>query len=1008
MSNWREQLEGESGFDAALVLLGRYYHYVTVAFLLGFAFWNRARNWGRFVVDGTVLYRGNDPWYHYRSVQYTVNHFPETMPFEVWTQFPIGTAPSQFGTFYDQIMALVALVIGLGSPGEQLVRRVVLISPALFGALVLIPAYYIGRRLGGRFAGVLAAAIIALAPDGLLVQSVAGFSDHHVAEALFMSLAVLGVMVALSVAQKEKPVYELLVDREFDALRRPLAHSVLAGVAIAMYLWTWPPGVLLIGILGVFFAIHLSAEVVRGNSPEHTALVGVVSLTVAGLLQLPSLATLELTATGRSLLQPGLAFAVAAGCVFMAWFFREWEGRDLPAVGYPGAIAGIILVGAGFMALVLPDLFSYFVDQVLRVVGFQTSPTAQTVGEAQPLSDPYVLYEYYRLALFVAIGGLVITVGRQLAATDPPAEGLLVAIWFLFMIAATFTQSRFGYYLAVPVAGMAAVGIGSVMGLVGRVKDITNVEPYQVMSVVSVVLIVLAPMFIGAGATVGVQAMDRADRAQSPGFGIVGWSDSLDWMSNNTAVEGQYANPDGEPVEYYGTYARTDDYDYTEGSYGVMSWWDYGHWITAEAERIPVANPFQQQAQLAAEYLTAQTENESAAVLGEVSEDDAETRFVMVDWKMAETETQVGGKYFAPIRFNPNTTRSDFYSRVLSPETLRQSGLLQGTQIIQQKQAYYNSTLTRLYRYHGSSMDPQPWVLDWQGAEQRLGNGDTYVRPPADGQTVKRFRTMQQAENYVENDSTSQIGGFGPYPKERVPALEHYRLVYMSEFSGLQGRLSQVFTRDANTILPQLGVPQNATQQQLSNAARNTLYPNTPSWVKTFERVPGATIQGSGGPENASFQVRAEFNPSNGRNFTYSQRVRTDENGAFRAKVPYATTGYDALGPEDGYTNTSVRATGPYRFGVDSIFGFQAFNATVDVTERQVLGVADDTTVRVDLNYEPPAADNSTDGNTTDGNITDGNTTDGSTDDSTNSTSEASGNTAPSVTVDPATAIRAE
>jgi dolichyl-diphosphooligosaccharide--protein glycosyltransferase len=615
----------------------------------------------------------------------------------------------------------------------------------------------------------------------------------------------------------------------------------------------------------------------------------------------------------------------------------------------------------------------------------------------------------------VAIGGLVLALGRQLAANDPPAEGLLVAIWFLFMIAATFTQSRFGYYLAVPVAAMAAVGIGSVMRFVGRVEDITKVEPYQVMTVVSVIIIVLAPMFIGAGASVGVQAMDTADRSQSPGAGIVGWSDSLDWMENNTAVEGQYANPDGEPIEYYGTYARTDDYDYPEGSYGVMSWWDYGHWITTEAERIPVANPFQQQAQLAAEFLTAQTENESAEVLEEVSEDDAETRYVMVDWKMAETETQIGGKYFAPIRFNPNTTRSEFYTRVLSPDSLRESGLAQGTEIIRQKQAYYNSTMVRLYRYHGSSMEPQPWVLDWQGAEQQLGNGDTYVRPSADGQTIKRFRSMQQAENYVENDSTSQIGGFGPYPSERVPALEHYRLVHASQFSGLQGRQRQVFTRDANTILPalsQLGLPQNATQQQLSNAARNVLYPTTPSWVKTFERVPGATIDGSGGPANASFQLRVELNPSNGRNFTYTQRVNTDENGEFTATVPYATTGYDALGPDDGYTNTSVRATGPYEFGFDSPFGFQTFNGTTNVTERQVLGVADDPTASVDLDYEPPSDGNGTDGNTTDENTTDGNTTDGTdsstSDGTTDGTSDTSGDEQQSVTADPTSAIRAD
>ncbi|WP_302080889.1 oligosaccharyl transferase, archaeosortase A system-associated [Salinibaculum rarum] len=1017
MSNWREQVKGESGTGAFTALLGQYYHYVVVAFLLVFAFWNRARNWGRYLVDGTILFRGNDAWYHYRSTQYTVNNFPETMPFEVWTQFPIGTAPSQFGTFFDQLMAAMALVIGLGSPSEELVRRVVLISPALFGTLVLIPAYFVGRRLGGRFAGVLAASIIAFAPDRLLSLSVAGFSDHQVAEALFMALAVLAVMVALSVTQKEKPVYELLLERDFDALRRPLGYSVLAGVAVAMYLWTWPPGVLLLGILGVFFLIHLSAQVVRGQSPEHTAFAGVISMVVAGLLQLPSIATLEISATARSALQPGLAFAVAFGCVFMSWLFRQWEARELSKIGYPGAVAGILLVGAGFMAVVLPDLFGYFVDQVLRVIGFQTSPTAQTVGEAQPLSDPYTLYSYYRLALFAAIGGVGLVLARQFTATDPSGERLLVAIWFVFIIAATFTQARFGYYLAVPVAALTAVAVGEVMRFIPRVEDISKVEPYQVMAVVSVILIVLAPMFFGAGASVSVQAMESSDRAQNPGAGIVGWSDGLDWMAENTPAQGQYANPDGEVMEYYGTNARTDDYDYPEGSYGVMSWWDYGHWITVEGENIPVANPFQQQATKAANFLTAQNESRSEQVLEDIDEDDAQTRYVMVDWKMVETETQVGGKYFAPIRFNPNTTRSDFYTRVASLESLQQNGLLQGTDVIRQKQAYYDSMAVRLYRYHGSSMEPQPWVLDWQGGEQRLRNGDTVVSPPSDGQPIKRFQSMQEAKAFVENDTDAQIGGFGPYPQERVPALEHYRLVHMSEFSGLQGGLSQVFTRDANTpgFLGSLGISPNATQQDVRNAAIDGLYPNTPSWVKTFERVPGATIEGDGAAPNSTIRLQVELDPANGETFDYSQQVTTDEDGSFTATVPYASTGYDDVGLEDGHTNTSVRATGPYQIASSPTFEngtVTQYTGTVNVSESAVVS-EDGSPVEVTLEEQSQEIDfggddgsDGTDGDTTDGS-TDGSTDDGETTDDTNTTS--GGSAQQSLTTDTApTTIRAD
>ncbi|MHC1623322.1 MAG: oligosaccharyl transferase, archaeosortase A system-associated, partial [Candidatus Methanospirareceae archaeon] len=65
------------------------------------------------------------------------------------------------------------------------------------------------------------------------------------------------------------------------------------------------------------------------------------------------------------------------------------------------------------------------------------------------------------------------------------------------------------------------------------------------------------------------------------------WYNSLDWMRYNTPDPG---------LDYYALYeapAPGEVYQYPDSAYGVMSWWDYGHWITRIAHRIPNANPFQ-------------------------------------------------------------------------------------------------------------------------------------------------------------------------------------------------------------------------------------------------------------------------------------------------------------------------------------------------------------------------------------------------------------------------------
>jgi len=61
------------------------------------------------------------------------------------------------------------------------------------------------------------------------------------------------------------------------------------------------------------------------------------------------------------------------------------------------------------------------------------------------------------------------------------------------------------------------------------------------------------------------------------------WRESLEWLETSTPDPG---------VDYYRIYDK-ETFQYPPESYGVMSWWDYGHMITYIAKRIPNANPFQ-------------------------------------------------------------------------------------------------------------------------------------------------------------------------------------------------------------------------------------------------------------------------------------------------------------------------------------------------------------------------------------------------------------------------------
>src|SRR6056297_1083855 len=89
--------------DAALDALEDWYHVPVLGAVLAFMLWVRVQAWENFTQNGEVYFSGNDAYYHFRQVMYTVRNWPETMPYDVWTGFSTGTSVGQFGTLFDQI-----------------------------------------------------------------------------------------------------------------------------------------------------------------------------------------------------------------------------------------------------------------------------------------------------------------------------------------------------------------------------------------------------------------------------------------------------------------------------------------------------------------------------------------------------------------------------------------------------------------------------------------------------------------------------------------------------------------------------------------------------------------------------------------------------------------------------------------------------------------------------------------------------------------------------------------
>ena len=302
------------------------------------------------------------------------------------------------------------------------------------------------------------------------------------------------------------------------------------------------------------------------------------------------------------------------------------------------------------------------------------------------------------------------------------------------------------------------------------------------------------------------------------------WRESLDWMGNNTPDTG---------VNYY-TIFDPKTFKFPEGSYGVMSWWDYGHMITYISKRIPNANPFQQGVagdMGSAAYFMSTSEDNANNIL-----DHLGTRYVITDIEMDT------GKFWAMSTwYNSSLATAPYQMTLLAPGRNNPNSY---EPALMNKQSYYLTTVSRLHNFDGS-MTPTSSVYYIEYADPMITKATLPVITGAEAMNASEA-TRRVWEYNLKAPAGYHAVALSPaitLPVDTVPALRHYRLVHESP------------TNVYNAKTPDV------------------------KYVKVFEYVKGAHIKGEG-------VIEVPVVSNTGREYTYRQE---SVNGEFI--VPYSTTG---------------------------------------------------------------------------------------------------------------------
>jgi dolichyl-diphosphooligosaccharide--protein glycosyltransferase len=473
----------------------------------------------------------------------------------------------------------------------------------------------------------------------------------------------------------------------------------------------------------------------------------------------------------------------------------------------------------------------------------------------------------FNYGLLLMAGGVLVMIYKNIRNEHP--EQVFVLVWSIIMFFSTWQHVRYEYYLAINVALLAAVcvtylysrGLSDIRYLFTgtsslnegkEVKDNVSGTGSQVKKqkksqkkvsghvmtnypLVGVIFITIGFSLLFAYTSVSYSYPNAlsGQMRMNPD-----WRESMDWMANNTPETG---------VNYFTIYNQKT-FEYPAGSYGVMSWWDYGHLITYIAKRIPNANPFQQGVapEGAAAYFMSTDENKANALLDRIG-----TRYIVTD---VEMDT---GKFWAMSTWDNTTAATDPYQMTLLVSNKDNPDSYDPVRL--NKQEYYLTTISRLHNFDGSIGTPSTALyVEYEDSTVTHIAYPVIISAGLANATDAKLRAEQYnikaSPGYHALVLNREASADIIRPIETVPALQHYRLVHES--------------------------PNNVFESALVDL----------KYVKIFEYVKGAHIKGDG-----IIEVPVETNT--GRKFTYRQ---ASINGEFI--VPYSTTG----------NSYGVKTTGKY------------------------------------------------------------------------------------------------
>lgn len=567
-----------------------------------FALFIRILNFKDIFVDENVIFVGYDPYYHMRRIALIVADFPHYIFEDSYIYYPKGAWIGWF-PLYDQIVASLSLIFGLGNPSLHTIETVGAFFPPVLGALTIFPIYYIAKETFDNKTGMLSAVILAITPAHIHVSQL-GFTDHHVAE-VFLFTVILALFII--------------------ALKKGLIFSVLSGFSASLIVFMWTGSLLYLGIIFVYITVQYIFDLYMGRSSKYLTLLSTVMFGTVILIVTPiasSMAHWYWSPIKNQLiiitffLGLFIAFLPISTLIIKKKVKWYWLPISLAAVFVPVLILIKSMVPSQYQYI--SGGFRYLSNEGL-VLG--------TILEAEPWNMGTAI-DQFTTTFFIFLIALTVFVAHTLTKIrDTKNSEILLIVMSIMAFLLTLFQTRFAYLLSVSISIITAYAFFKTLDILkidltflektkkpdkkeGRKKNTKfgDLDGVKIMRgslpLIFIIIVFFVPDFYVA----------VAETIEKPGIVYYDLDETLRWMRENTPKTSYYDNPSN--------LSQTPEY-------GVMSWWDNGNWIIYVARRPVVSNNFQWGIHKSAGFFTAKDEQSASDILNETK-----VRYIITDYRM--------------------------------------------------------------------------------------------------------------------------------------------------------------------------------------------------------------------------------------------------------------------------------------------------------------------------------------------------------------------------------------